>query len=75
LDLRGEAHLAISVMIALPSFWIAYNLTTLVVWRNGLIFLIYGLAFGSLLPDVDGSRSKIMYGVWKPFGLIGKYLF
>jgi membrane-bound metal-dependent hydrolase YbcI (DUF457 family) len=42
---------------------------------NALIYVLGGLMVGSLLPDIDASDSKIMYGSWKGIGLFGKYLF
>jgi len=72
--MRGESHLTVSVLMALPTTMVLFNMLPSAGF-NALIYVLGGLMIGSLLPDVDASDSKIMYGSWKGIGLFGKYLF
>jgi membrane-bound metal-dependent hydrolase YbcI (DUF457 family) len=72
--MRGESHLTASILMALPTSVVLFNLLP----ANSIEAVIYvlgGIMIGCLLPDVDASDAKVMHGSWRPIGLFGKYLF
>ncbi|MFW9889280.1 MAG: metal-dependent hydrolase [Candidatus Thorarchaeota archaeon] len=73
--MRGESHLSISVLMALPTWYITYMSNAYPLWQSGYVLVLFGIAMGSLLPDLDASDAKVMHGFWRPIGLFGKYLF
>jgi len=71
--MRGESHLAMSMLISLPTFVFLLKLDPSVEFLRNISATFAGIILGSLLPDLDAPDSKIMYEWWKPFGLFGKY--
>ncbi len=73
--MRGSTHTTMSIIIFLPTFFFLHKFSTLVVWSNHLNVVLLGIVLGSLLPDLDAHDSKIMHGMWRPFGFLGKNIF
>ena len=75
--MRGSTHLFMSIMIYTPTFIFLLKLGSLspdIEYLSILIAVGFGIAFGSLLPDLDAPTSKIMYGRWRYIGRLSRHI-